>query len=37
MDIQIVDAPVMNGPTEWVHIRYNNQSGWVNKQFLTAN
>ena len=36
-NIQIIDTSVMNGPTEWVHIRYNNQSGWVNKQFLRAN
>jgi len=35
-NIQIIDTSVMNGPTEWVHIRYNNQSGWVNKQFLRA-
>lgn len=32
--IRILDEPVMNGDTEWVHITFENRTGWVNKMFL---
>ena len=33
--IQIVGAPVMNGPTRWVRINFGNrQAGWVTGDFL---
>ena len=32
--IHVIGTTVKNGTTEWVHIVFGDQSGWVNKQFL---
>ena len=33
-DIQIVGAPVLNGTTPWVQIRFGERTGWVTRSFL---
>ena len=35
--IYILEPPVTNGSTEWVHIRVGSLTGWVTKQYLKAN